>query len=199
MQGVIARAAPLLALTTAAVLGASAAPALAGPDFVADDRTGALAASDARTLVQPSDEILFALDDAGLDQVAALQVAAAVRWLDGRPDDHLIVEGHADSSGTPDHNADLAIRRAEAVRHALIAGGVAPDRIVLAVYGENGARPRPDAHDRRAMVYATTAALSQAISAELDRAPLEVVWTHGGTRLRETRGITPVAMIARRP
>jgi outer membrane protein OmpA-like peptidoglycan-associated protein len=193
------RGAPVLALTAAVVLGASAAPVHAGPDFVADDRAGPLAASDARTLQQPSDEILFALDDAALDQVALLQVAAAVHWLEGRPDDRLIVEGRADSSGTPDHNADLAIRRAEAVRHALIAGGVDPDRIVLAVYGENGARPRPDAHDRRAVVYATTAPLPEAISAELDRAPLEVVWTHRGTRLRETRGITPVATIARRP
>jgi hypothetical protein len=36
------------------------------------------------------------------------------------------------------------------------------------------------------------------IAAELDHAPLEVVWTHRGTRLRETRGITPVATIVRR-
>jgi hypothetical protein len=188
----------ILRFATAAVLAAGAAPALAGPDFVADDRFGALPASDARRLQAPSDEILFALDDAALDPIAASQLAAVVRWLDGRPDDRVVIEGRADSSGSPDHNAELAARRAEAVRNALIARGVAPDRIVIAVYGENGARPRPDAHDRRAMIYATTAPLAQVISAELDHAPLEVVWTHLGTRLRETRGITPIATIARR-
>ena len=185
--------------TAAAVISAgSTAPALAGPDFVTGDRFGALAASDTRRLQEPSDEILFALDDAALDPVAASQLAAVVRWLDGRPDDRLVVEGRADSSGTPDHNAELAARRAQAVRSVLIARGVAPDRIVIAVYGENGARQRPDAHDRRAVIYATTAPLPKVISAELDRTPLEVVWTHRGTRLRETRGITPIATVARR-
>lgn len=188
----------ILRFATAAVLAAGATPALAGPDFVTDDRFGAVPASDARRLQAPSDEILFALDDVALDPIAASQLAAVVRWLDGRPDDRLVIEGRADSSGSPDHNAELAARRAEAVRNALIARGVAPDRIVIAVYGENGARPRPDAHDRRAMIYATTAPLAQVISAELDHAPLEVVWTHRGTRLRETRGITPIATIARR-
>lgn len=194
------RPAIFLRFATAAALVAvgGAAPALAGPDFVASDRFGSLAASDARRLQAPSDEILFALDDAALDPIAASQLAAVVRWLDGRPGDRLVVEGRADSSGTPDHNAELAARRAQAVRNALIARGVAPDRIVIAVYGENGARRRPDAHDRRAVIYATTAPLPKVISAELDQVPLEVVWTDRGTRLRETRGITPVATIARR-
>lgn len=193
------RPALLLGFTTAAVIAVGgAAPALAGPDFVTGDRFGSSAASDARGLQEPSDEILFALDDASLDPIAATQLAAAVRWLDGRPDDRLVVEGRADSSGSSAHNADLAARRAQAVRSALIARGVAPDRIVIAVYGENGARRRPDAYDRRAVIYATPAPLPRVISAELDQAPLEVIWTHGGTRLRETRGITPIAMIARR-
>lgn len=190
---------PLLSrLAAAAVLAVGAAPALAGPDFVSDDRFGSLAASDARHIQKPSDEILFALDDAALDPIAAAQIAAVVRWLDGRPDDRLVIEGRADSSGTPDHNADLAARRAQAVRDALIARGVAPDRIVIAVYGENGARRRPAAYDRRAVIYATTTPLPRVISTELDQAPLEVIWTHLGTRLRETRGITPVATIAGR-
>lgn len=188
----------ILRLATAAVLAAGPVPALAGPDFVSDDRFGVLPASDARRLQRPSDEILFALDDAALDPVATIQLAAVVHWLDGRPDDRLVVEARADSSGSADHNAELAARRAAAVRSALIARGVAPDRIVIAVYGENGARRRPDAYDRRAVIYATTTPLAQVISAELDHAPVEVVWTHRGTRLRETRGITPIATIVRR-
>lgn len=181
------------AALVAAAVAAVAAPALAGPDFVADDRARPLSASEVRGVTDPSDEVLFRLDDTSLDDVAALQLAAVVRWLDGRPGDHVIVEGRADSSGPTDHNADLAMRRAEAVRNHLIGLGVDTDRIVLAVYGENGARPRAEPHDRRAVVYATRAPLGQVVSTELDNQALEVVWTDRGTRLRETRGITPLA------
>ena len=177
---------------TAAVLLA-AAPAVAGPDFVTDDRVHPLAASDVRGVLEPTDDLLFALDDAALDATAMLQLAAVVRWLDGRPDDRVVVEGRADSSGPAGHNAELASQRADAVRNHLIGRGVDPDRIVVAVYGENGARRRPEAHDRRAVVYTTKAPIAELVSAELDNAALEVVWTHLGTRLRETRGITPLA------
>jgi hypothetical protein len=119
-----------------------------------------------------------------------------VRWLDGRPDDHVVIEGHADSSGSADHNLVLATRRAEAIRDHLMGRGVDSDRIVLAVYGENRARPTPEAHDRRAVVYTTKAPLAQLVSAELDHDAVDVVWTSHGTRLRETRGITPVATAA---
>jgi len=186
------RSAVHIALAAAAtVIGI--APALAGPDFVADDRVHPLAASDVRSVLEPTDELLFALDDAVLDETAMLQLAAVVRWLDGRPDDRVVIEGRTDSSGPADHNAELAVRRADAVRNHLIGRGVDPDRIVVAVYGENGARRRPEAHDRRAVVYTTKAPIAELVSTELDNAAIEVVWTHLGTRLRETRGITPLA------
>lgn len=200
MRAVTVRLAGNFARITAALLAGVAAPAaaLAGPDFVADDRRGQLAASDARDRHEPADEILFAVDDAALDSIGELQLSAVVRWLDGRPDDHIVVEGHADSSGPPDHNAWLATRRAEVVRDRLAARGVDRDRIVIAVHGENGARPRPVAHDRRVVFYASRLPLSQLVSIELDHQAIEVMWTQRGTRLRETRGITPVATIASR-
>lgn len=183
-------------LLAAAAATFAAAPAVAGPDFIADDRAKPLSASDVRGVEEPSDEVLFALDDAALDSIATLQLAAVVRWLDGRPDDHVVIEGHADSSGTADHNLDLATRRAAAIRDHLMGRGVDSDRIILAVYGENRARTTPEAHDRRAVVYTTRAPLAQVVSAELDHDAVEVVWTSQGTRLRETRGITPVAAAA---
>lgn len=189
----------LLSRTLVAVLGvAIAAPALAGPDFVSEDKFQPLAASDARRIQEPGDEILFALDDFALDSIAQAQLATVVRWLDGRPDVRLVLEGHADSSGPVAYNATLATERAEAVRDQLVARGVDADRIVIAVYGENRARRFPAAHDRRVVMYAATAPLSRLISAELDRDAIEVRWTRQGTRLRETRGITPVATIASR-
>lgn len=175
----------------AALTIATVAPALAGPDFSTDDRVGPLAASDARAPQKPSDEIVFERDAAVLDDEALQLLAAVKRWLVANPDDHLVIEGHADSTGPDDYNADLAARRAQIVRDHLTASGVAADRIVLAVYGENAAHRRPDPHDRRAVIFASAAPVAQLVSGELDRAAREVAWTSRGTGLRQTRGITP--------
>lgn len=43
----------------------------------------------------------------------------------------VLISGFHDASGDPVKNADLAKRRAQAVRHALEADGVAPDRLVM--------------------------------------------------------------------
>jgi outer membrane protein OmpA-like peptidoglycan-associated protein len=45
------------------------------------------------------------------------------------------VEGHTDSSGDPEANRALSAARAEAVRSALGARGVPPDRLVAAGFG----------------------------------------------------------------
>jgi outer membrane protein OmpA-like peptidoglycan-associated protein len=182
----IARAALAIAVT-------SAAPAVAGPDFVTADRAAPLAASDARSVQEPMDDIVFPLDVAAPSATALDQVAAVVRWLGVHPGYRVVVEGHTDSSGAANYNAALGTRRAVLVANRLIDSGVDPDRVVIAVYGENGARRRPDSLDRRVVMFATAAPLSQLISAELDRNALEVTWTHLGTRLSETRGITPIA------
>jgi len=46
------------------------------------------------------------------------------------------VTGHTDLSGSPEYNMGLSLRRADAVRDALIAGGVSPDQITTAGRGE---------------------------------------------------------------
>ena len=43
----------------------------------------------------------------------------------------VLISGFHDASGNAEHNADLAKRRAQAVRHALEANGVAVDKLVL--------------------------------------------------------------------
>jgi len=172
-----------------------AGTAIAGPDFVAPDRMHPLAASDGRAELQPMDDVVFAYDSAALVPAAQAQIASAANWLRRHPDHRLIVEGRADSSGPAPYNQDLAGHRAVMVRNHLIGSGIAPDRIVLAVYGENAARPRPDPLDRRVVMFASTAPLAQVVSAELDRHAIEMVWTRNGTRFRETRGITPIAAI----
>jgi outer membrane protein OmpA-like peptidoglycan-associated protein len=47
------------------------------------------------------------------------------------------VTGHADRSGSADYNLGLSLRRANAVRDALMADGIAPDTIGVAARGES--------------------------------------------------------------
>jgi hypothetical protein len=173
-----------------------AGSAFAGPDFETADRSQPLAASDGRSVQQPLDDIVFAFDSAALSPDAQAQLVAAAKWLEVHPHHRLVVEGYADSSGPAPYNEDLATRRARIARNHLIACGVPADRIVVAVYGENRARQRPDPLDRRVVMFASEAPLSQVVSAELDRDAIELSWTRTGSVYRETRGITPIATLA---
>jgi OOP family OmpA-OmpF porin len=50
---------------------------------------------------------------------------------------HWSVAGHADRAGSENYNMALSLRRANAVRHALIARGVSPDSITVVGRGES--------------------------------------------------------------
>ncbi|HET7504359.1 MAG TPA: OmpA family protein [Kofleriaceae bacterium] len=180
-----------LATTLACVTGAG--PALAGPDFVTADRSQPLAASDARSVQQPLDDIVFALDSAALLPAAQVQLADAARWLSVHPGHRMVLEGYADSSGPAIYNQDLATRRVEIARNHLVACGVPSDRIVIAVFGEVLAHPRPDPLDRRVILFATEAPVAQVVAGELDREAIELSWSSHRSVYRETRGISPVA------
>ncbi|MEM7246071.1 MAG: OmpA family protein [Acidobacteriota bacterium] len=70
------------------------------------------------------------------------------------PDLRLRIEGHTDSIGGEAYNLDLSTRRSLAVREALIAAGVAGDRLEHVGYGEsrpvaNNANPEGRAENRR--------------------------------------------------
>ncbi len=49
----------------------------------------------------------------------------------------IVVEGHTDSIGREEYNQTLSERRANAVREALIASGIKPEKIVARAFGEN--------------------------------------------------------------
>ena len=61
------------------------------------------------------------------------------------PDLTIAVAGHTDTSGSAAYNLGLSARRAEAVRQALVAGGVPADAIMTDSFGESDPLvPTPD-------------------------------------------------------
>ncbi len=75
--------------------------------------------------------VYFEVDSEALpaDAMAVLnQVAEQAR---AQPGAAVLISGFHDASGNAEHNADLAKRRAQAVRHALEANGVPASQLVL--------------------------------------------------------------------
>ena len=60
----------------------------------------------------------------------------------------LDIEGHADETGSTEHNMVLSKQRAEAVKWMLVQFHISPKRITTHAYGEN--RPRVNGHDATA-------------------------------------------------
>jgi OOP family OmpA-OmpF porin len=53
------------------------------------------------------------------------------------PETMVKIEGHTDSKGSADYNAQLSQRRAEAVRNFLVNNGISPERITAQGMGED--------------------------------------------------------------
>lgn len=75
--------------------------------------------------------VFFDLDKADLQPDAATALAPAAKALADAPAKKLIIAGFHDPSGDPAHNAELAKRRAIAVRLALIALGADAGHVQL--------------------------------------------------------------------
>jgi peptidoglycan-associated lipoprotein len=97
------------------------------------------------------DEVYFTVGRAQLGQTAAL--AKVVRWLSANSDVQVIIEGHADPTGSPEGNLALAQQRAEWVRDQLVAGGIDQGRLEVISYGDTRLRyGRTDRRNRRAAI-----------------------------------------------
>jgi outer membrane protein OmpA-like peptidoglycan-associated protein len=99
-------------------------------------------------------EVKFATGSAEVVLDTSGKVAAkldqAASWAHENPDGLVVLDGHADTVGTEPVNLKLSLERAKAVRARLVAAGVDPDQIIIAAFGEDGAR-----HDRSVVVWAT--------------------------------------------
>jgi outer membrane protein OmpA-like peptidoglycan-associated protein len=69
----------------------------------------------------------------GATEERLARLAALIEPMDGAV---IRLEGHADARGTETFNANLSTARAEAVRNALIRGGLPADRVIVTAAGE---------------------------------------------------------------
>jgi OOP family OmpA-OmpF porin len=80
--------------------------------------------------------VYFDWDRADIRPDAAAVIADVVHDAGTLGNPPISVTGHTDLSGSVDYNMGLSLRRADAVRDALIGGGVSPDQITTAGRGE---------------------------------------------------------------
>jgi outer membrane protein OmpA-like peptidoglycan-associated protein len=82
------------------------------------------------------DDIAFAPGQAGLRPEAKASLGQLIAFVNRDPNKPIRIEGHTDSRGSTSANRALSQRRADAVRDALIAAGVAASRISSVGLGE---------------------------------------------------------------
>ena len=63
--------------------------------------------------------ILFNTDSDVITSDSAAVIQQIAKGLAANPDMNVEIDGHTDSTGTPEHNMDLSKRRAEAVKNVL--------------------------------------------------------------------------------
>ncbi len=104
--------------------------ALAASTVIGKKAPAAVAAAPAAATALP--RVYFDVDSDALPADALAVLAAVAEAARANPAAAVLISGFHDATGNPEHNADLAKRRAQAVRHALEANGVPPERLQLA-------------------------------------------------------------------
>jgi OOP family OmpA-OmpF porin len=81
-------------------------------------------------------ESFFDFDKAVIKKQYLPAIQAAAQVLKQNPGLYVVIEGHTDSVGSDKYNYALGLRRAKAVRNALVRFGVKPARMKVKSYGE---------------------------------------------------------------
>lgn len=96
-------------------------------------------------------DVLFDFDRAEIRADAAATLDGIAEHLKRSPDLKLVIEGHTDDVGTDEYNLDLGQRRADAAKAALVARGIAAERLWAASRGEAEPVAPNDSADNRAL------------------------------------------------
>jgi outer membrane protein OmpA-like peptidoglycan-associated protein len=96
------------------------------------------------------DDIAFAPGQAGLRPEAKASLGKLVAFVNKDPSKAIRIEGHTDSRGNSNANQTLSQRRADALRDALVAAGVAAARITSVGLGEGQPVDSNDSEEGRA-------------------------------------------------
>jgi outer membrane protein OmpA-like peptidoglycan-associated protein len=86
--------------------------------------------------------ILFDVDKTGLKTAAKTNLESLSASLAKNPQTNILIVGHTDDTGSDQHNMDLSIRRAEAVKSYIATGGV--DAARLSTQGKGESEPIAD-------------------------------------------------------
>jgi outer membrane protein OmpA-like peptidoglycan-associated protein len=137
-----ATTAPAAAVATPAPVApvAPAPAALPATDATLAQRLAALVPdADAGGRRMTLEDLVFEPGTAVIVGEASIALERVAAWLATEPASAVRIEGHTDATGSPEANRTLSLRRAEAVRDALVERGVSVSRI--AVSGEGAAGP----------------------------------------------------------
>lgn len=81
-------------------------------------------------------DVHFGYDSSDVEPGEDAAVSQNVDWLRENPRAKIELEGHCDSRGTIEYNLGLGAKRAKSVKDALVARGVAPERVSTISYGK---------------------------------------------------------------
>lgn len=98
--------------------------------------------------VQGLKPVHFAFDRADLTPEALAIITENAEWMKDRPGVKVQIEGHTDEQGPNEYNTALGLRRAQAVRNAMLRLGIEPERLSVITYGEE--MPVDPGHDESA-------------------------------------------------
>ena len=83
-------------------------------------------------------EVFFRTEDSGVGGATEERLAKLAGLIEPMDGTVIRLEGHADARGTETFNTNLSTARAEAVREALIRGGMPAERVIVTAAGEAG-------------------------------------------------------------